>query len=716
MKFFNTNILAAGIGSVIIASFALLFYTDITKKADAGESELIGTITFKRKVAHRKYASQVVWEEVEQNEKIYNYDSIRTADLSEAIIHLKDGTEIDLNENSMILLALSRDEIDLKFTQGSIYAKRDELKDNAKKLSINALGTTVVVGKSNVNLSRHEGTDLNLTVNSGNATIKAGEAERLVKADQKVVVSKDKREVKVLTLNLRPTSPPPNGYFITTSNSKTIDFSWKPVRGQSDVNLEIASDNQFNNIITQKSVSRNATALTLQRGIYYWRLRAINREREVEYSEVRRLSIIRDMPAVLISPQDGMKYTYWAVPPLIKFKWSESDIASSYVLIISKDQVMKNIIKRVQTPNNNIAIDVLEQGTYFWRVDTITGLREASNLKSTVHKLTIDVKKEIEPPKLLYPPDNNHISRKILENHHITFTWEKNPEMDSFHLSIARDRDFKSILFTSESRVNFLQFKEILPIGEYHWRVTGKLKGGEMTNPSLARNLVIMESQPLQLIMPEDNAIIEPSGSEMRSSVKFAWARTDVQGKFHLEISRNENFTSIYKKHDGDNHSANIDDIESGSYFWRVSLLGDDGSPIMRSSPRMLLIQEKLLIPDVISPRSGSVVNMRDRNSFALRWRKTRGATLYQIGLHRMKRGRTYSILQKTISETNYKVDTLSRLDEGTFFWTLQALETKEGSSRVIARSPTVKTYFEITLGKPVGRVKLKLPKTLYPE
>jgi hypothetical protein len=81
-----------------------------------------------------------------------------------------------------------------------------------------------------------------------------------------------------------------------------------------------------------------------------------------------------------------------------------------------------------------------------------------------------------------------------------------------------------------------------------------------------------------------------------------------------------------------------------------------------------------------------------------------------------MRRGRTHSILQKTTGETNYTVDTLSRLDEGTFFWTLQALETEEGSSRVIARSPIAKTYFEITLGKPVGRVKLKLPKTLYPE
>lgn len=716
MKFLNTNILAAGIGSVIIASFALLFYTDITRKADAGEAELIGTITFKRKVAHRKYASQVVWEELEQNEKIYNYDSIRTADLSEAIIHLEDGTEIALNENSMVLVALSKDEIDLEFSRGSISAKRDDLKDDAKNLSITALGTTVLVGKSDVNLYRPEGEDLNLTVNRGDATIKAGEAEKLVKANQRVVVSKDKKDVRVLTINLRLKTPPPSGYFLTTSNATAIDFSWEPVKGKWDVYFEISRDSQFNDIVASNRVFRNTTKQVLQRGIYYWRLKAVSRSRETEYSAVRRLSVIGDKPVELIAPLDGVIYAYRSVLPIITFKWSKSSIASAYTLIISKDQAMNTIVQRVQTPDISIAIDTLKKGTYFWRVDTSIGLRGIANLQSRVYKLNIYEKMEIEPPDLLYPPDKNHLSREVLEKHHITFTWKMNPEIESSSLSIARDKDFKDILFTSRSKVNFLQFKESLPIGKYFWRVTGELQGGELTNPSASRSLMITESEPIGLIMPEDNAVIDPGGGELSPTVKFVWARTDVKGRFHLVISRDKDFSSLYKEHDGEFNSADIPNLEPGRYFWRVSLLDDKGSQIMQSSYRTLLIQEKLSEPVVISPRSGSVVNMRDRNSFALRWGKSRRATMYRIGLHQMKRGRAYSIMERTVSQTNYTVHELNRLDEGRFFWTLQALETDSSSNRVIAMSPTVKTYFDITLGKPFERVKLRLPKTLYPE
>lgn len=715
MKFLNTNILAAGIASVIIATFALLFYTDITRKADAGEAELIGTITFKRKVAHRKYASQVVWEELEQNEKIYNYDSIRTADLSEAIIHLEDGTEIALNENSMILLALSKEEIDLEFSRGSISAKRDELKDDAKNLSITALGTTVLVGKSDVNLNRAEGRDLNLTVNRGDATIKAGEAEKLVKANQRVVVSEDKKDLRVLTINLRLKNPPPSGYVLTTKSATAIDFSWEPVKGSWNVYLEISRNSLFNDIVASKRVFRNATKQVLQRGIYYWRLKAVSGSRKTEYSDVRRLSVIGDKPVELIAPLDGGIYTYRSVIPIITFKWSKSGIASAYTLIIAKDQAMNTIVQRVQTPGTSIAIDTLKKGTYFWRVETSIGLRGIANLQSRVYRLNIEEKGETEPPELLYPPDKNHLSRAVLEKHHITFTWKMNPEIESSSLSIARDEDFKDILFTSKSKVNFLQFKESLPIGKYFWRVIGKLMGGDLTKPSVSRSLMITETEPIALLKPEDNAIIDPGEGET-PPVKFVWARTDVKGRFHLDISREKDFASLYKEHDGESNSADIPQLEPGRYFWRVSLRDDNGSQIMQSSYRTLLIQEKLSEPVVISPRNGSVVNMRDRNSFPLRWGRSKKATMYRIGLHQIKRGRAYSIMERTVSQTNYNVRELNKLDEGRFFWTLQALETDSRSNRVIAMSPTVKTYFDITLGKPFERVKLRLPKTLYPE
>nr|HPI22469.1 iron dicitrate transport regulator FecR [Spirochaetota bacterium] len=79
----DKTVLVAGL--VIIVLFSGLFYYDLTRRRGAGSEEVVGTITFKRQQAQRKYASQVVWEDVAEAVPVHNHDSIRTAELSEAV-------------------------------------------------------------------------------------------------------------------------------------------------------------------------------------------------------------------------------------------------------------------------------------------------------------------------------------------------------------------------------------------------------------------------------------------------------------------------------------------------------------------------------------------------------------------------------------------------------------------------------------------------------
>ena len=120
----NPDLLAVGISACIITVCSVLLYADYSTRAGAGDAKQIGTITYKKKTAQRKYASQVVWEDLEQNTPVYNNDSIRTADLSEAIVHLGDGTSINIDENSLILLATTGTGINIDFSHGSISANR----------------------------------------------------------------------------------------------------------------------------------------------------------------------------------------------------------------------------------------------------------------------------------------------------------------------------------------------------------------------------------------------------------------------------------------------------------------------------------------------------------------------------------------------------------------------------------------------------------------
>ncbi len=174
MRSLNSNTLVPVAGAVIIAVFSLLLYFDMKGGRTSSQSEEIGTIVFKRQTAQRKYAEQVVWDDLAQSVPVYNYDTIRTADMSEAVIKLKDGTEIALNENSMILLVMSSDDASVEFMRGSIAANRD---DTGRKLNITAGGAVVSLGEGALNLARGRGEGLDVTLNRGSALVKSERAK-----------------------------------------------------------------------------------------------------------------------------------------------------------------------------------------------------------------------------------------------------------------------------------------------------------------------------------------------------------------------------------------------------------------------------------------------------------------------------------------------------------------------------------------------------------
>jgi hypothetical protein len=62
MKFLTSDSIFVGVSALLITSLSIFLYADFNRKIDAGNAKQIGTITFKRQVAQRKYLAQVVWE------------------------------------------------------------------------------------------------------------------------------------------------------------------------------------------------------------------------------------------------------------------------------------------------------------------------------------------------------------------------------------------------------------------------------------------------------------------------------------------------------------------------------------------------------------------------------------------------------------------------------------------------------------------------------
>ncbi len=370
MKLLNNDFFVLGLSAVIITTFSVLLYADFTRKIEVSGAAQIGTITFKRQVAQRKYQAQVVWEDVKQSYPVYNNDSIRTSDESEAVIHLHDGTDISVDENSMIMLSMLDDGININFAHGAISANRRDVVGDAA-FTIITSGAAVAIDKGNIQLSQRENKELDLTVSDGSASVKTDFGESIVNVNEKAIISSDKKEARIVPFKIDLTSPDNNSFVVTDSAAAPVKFEWNfSEKSTDEVNLQIAFDRGFEKIKETKRI----TGLTkvseqLSPGVYYWRLSAVNRASgKTEYSELRKLNIIYSAPVKPLAPLQGESVAYFLSNSSVAFSWSENEMASGYTLEVSDKSDFSNILQTVDTPLQRIALENIEPGVYFWRV------------------------------------------------------------------------------------------------------------------------------------------------------------------------------------------------------------------------------------------------------------------------------------------------------------------------------------------------------------
>jgi outer membrane protein assembly factor BamB len=593
MRFLSSDFLAIGISAVIITTFSGLLYHDFTRKLEGARAEEIGVITYKKRVAQRKYATQVIWEDVEQNVPVYNNDSIRTSEMSEAIIHLKDGTDIELDDDSMILLAMSEGAINVNFSHGTIYAKRGDITGkDIRQVNIVSKDATVSIEKSDVKLSKVENKELNLNVSKGTARVHTERDEITIEKDQKVVVLKDTKEAKVYKQRLKLISPAPNSFFISMKGALPVGFSWEPVSG-ARVLFELSRDDVFSRTIDSSRVSANTITRSLPGGEYHWRLKAVDTATgRTEVSESRKLTVIRDSAVQLINPQNRGVFTYSAKPPIVNFKWLKNEIASGYILEISPDSDFASIIRTIEIPLTDVAVDNLTEGMYYWRVKTSVDFSGvAYSGRSPTYRFSIARKKELEPPELIFPAHQKRLSAEMIKGKGVVFSWKADNQFSRYEIFIARDENFSNMFLRDVVNGNFYTMKRELPAGNYFWRIIPVVKDEVTPVFSATRQFDVVVAEKLKLIAPMNKSIFNLKEDEKQVAINFNWQQSDIKGNFLFELSREEGFIPLYHQRILSGNALRIDRIEPGNYLWRVKLLDTDKSEIAVSETYSVNVQ-----------------------------------------------------------------------------------------------------------------------------
>lgn len=371
----------------LVASL-FLFWREGAADFGEGRKETVGNITFKYRTAQRKFSDRMIWQDVEQNFPIFNHDSVRTDELSEAVVTLTSGTKFELDPRSMIVINLKEEEELIELEEGSVRVQ------SGKSVSLISAKTTLK-SSSEPSLFRitREATGENL-VELAKGKLKwigSDQTGGEIQEGQKAKVGENvlipiREEWKLI-------EPEDNYRIFPETGEAKIGFKWKSDPSTQVGLLEISLNRSFNPIILKKEFKGEYADANLPEGIYYWRLVSADKKK---ISEVRKFRILPNPPVTLLFP---LKNTNLEGTSLQSFRWKPSRLATGYILEISESADFKTGLRQLTVFKTSISIP-LSGGKYHWRVKSFSnlpGTESVSEARSFQVEKTEIAQKNVEP-------------------------------------------------------------------------------------------------------------------------------------------------------------------------------------------------------------------------------------------------------------------------------------------------------------------------------
>lgn len=480
----------------------------LRKSQQSAEKEA-GYIVTAKKDLKRRGANSLIWEDSQTKDILFYHDSILTLSQSAAKLYLKDQTDLELSENTLVTLEepedKSRSEIRLRFSRGDLRARNPSFK------------TSVVGDEWIVNLEK--GSDVVLRkdkdsyefeVVSGVATLQTKNGEENLAQDRIVKLGSDQKIESV---------------------KKNADLKWKdrkPLRvytlGEvSDVSL--AWEGQTQEVIVNQSgqnekqyavgSSESEKKIVLNPGSYKVRLKnneGLSDARIVEVWKAPHIFLKKPLPRNRLPTGEDHEFV-WS---------SEKDIKNYQIDFISDNKFLRT--EKVE--GNYKILRFNDESDVLWQVK---GIDDEGFLIPALYQNEIYLRHEpLQAPKLKAPqikkqkPSTGasykskwHLLWDIIfpvaqaknESYEINFEWEAVPGANLYILEVSATPDFRKPELVKTLTKTSYQWKNV-KYKKYYWRVaSGSAKGrmGLFSEPSE------LQLEEIQVSSVEKSDPVQPS-------------------------------------------------------------------------------------------------------------------------------------------------------------------------------------------------------------
>ncbi len=510
-------------------------YYDFHHNFESSKNELIGKVVIKENRAERKFHKQSTWENISSSYPLYNKDTLLTGENSSALILLNDGTQIDLNSKTMVILDLKNEDKGVVLKKGGLNI---ELDDNRKIKN-------------------------NLKISSGSSEIEVSEGKLVLeKAEEKSNQNKDDtldEDEEVPSSEENTYSKDNNDLALTKSKAtskKKEEYTTRKSDGDDELKI---------------NVIRGNTTVSKSKG------KKIELRQNQSLKINKKQNTIVDVPVIPEAPQNSYRRFIHHKGEEIAFVWkvSQSDIKVTQIEL-SKDEYFRNkkIEKKIKEnlSNSNSTKLRLSAGTYYWRLKYKNKTEKSFNYSAS-NKLYIleapyTLIGHVTQSNLTETTSTNGEKKKI-----INFSWGEVPVATSYNIEISKDKDFKTKFYSRDLKGTYMSLG--LPAGKYYWRY--KVSAGKNSTPLISP----INQLDVKKIEQENQALI---GEDFQKALKTNTGEIDVK---KIEENSKQLHEELKKQQAEEN--KNLLDKEKSEEYQKESEEKDE-SP----SSSILLLQPKL--------------------------------------------------------------------------------------------------------------------------
>jgi hypothetical protein len=694
------------------AFFAHRFWTDLNQQLVKVGEDPIGTITFKKKAAQRRFVERVLWGRLQRDSPVYNGDLIRTAEISEATVTFVNGGQmINLEENSLIQIFADENGPRVDFSTGTISVESGQ-----SGIELVSGGKTVTVTEGGTVKLNTGGTDgLHLMVASGRAQIvDADGTASWVEEKSGVFYNSDG------TIDTGPRSlvyaPKPDLKMTHSLNEPLpMEFLWTNSNYADGMvtRVELSSDRNFHTILKRADFTALERAeMDIPIGNIYWRAYPVVSDdatrNYLANAYTGKISLSYAPEPRLAAPASNETITYRNLLPSIRYQWTGSSEPLYFRLVVADNEALADPVTTMNVRGTAQVVQAPGEGVWYWRVEPVYapdvgGTPKASPVSSF---RVVQTPGSLPSPSLMLPVLGGVIS--IDPNGPDSyFAWEGDAEAVSSTIIISRDKNLSSPVIEATVTENYYTYSTkksgMLQSGEYYWAVRQTDTSGLVSPTSEPRlfyaSLFAEDVKPLPspvITYPAEGARIMLSDAP----VTFRWRPVAGADNYSFQLYRVDGERELAHTQDAITTLSLSLPLTSGQYVCTLRAVGASKAEGME---RVSAVEEIMFTARTVSPvtpvfpERGAVIEgiTTIRPGISARW-----TTSEPLRTSRFILSRNPDPLQGTpvMDVWNPSVPLpLPRLAEGTYYWTVLA-ETVDGYS-VSARAPT---QFRVTPLAPV--------------